>query len=154
MRNIVKGEKHFTSSVWILTKTTPKKVVLIHHKKFEKWVQPGGHVEMFENPIETAIREVKEETGLDIEFFAKSIKRIDDIGVFLPIPEFFTQFLISERTGEPEHFHLDINYVLEVDEQELRNSSRESHDIGWFTKEEAFKLPIHENTKLILQKLL
>ncbi len=31
------------------------------------WTIPGGHMEFGESPEETAIREVKEETGMDIE---------------------------------------------------------------------------------------
>ena len=41
------------------------KILLIHHKKFDKWMVPGGHIEPFENPIEATIRETKEETGLE-----------------------------------------------------------------------------------------
>ena len=154
MRKIIRGEKHFTASVWLISKNIPKKVALIHHKKFDKWVPPGGHVEKFENPVETAMREVKEETGIDIGFLEKDVKKIDSESAFLPTPEFLTQYLISERVGEPMHYHLDINYVLEIEEHELVHSSREAHDIGWFTKKEAFKLAIHENTKIILTKLL
>ena len=42
--------------------------LLIKHHLFDKWVQPGGHIEDDETPEETALREVKEETGLDITF--------------------------------------------------------------------------------------
>ena len=46
MRNIIKVEKHFVASVWIISSGSPKKVLLVHHKKFNKWLQPGGHVEI------------------------------------------------------------------------------------------------------------
>ncbi|HSW48020.1 MAG TPA: NUDIX domain-containing protein [Candidatus Saccharimonadales bacterium] len=154
MRRTIKGEKQFTASVWLITRTKPKKVLLIHHKKFGKWVQPGGHIEQFENPIECAIREIKEETGLDISFITDSIKTTSERDSFLPIPEFLMEYPIAEHEDEPAHFHIDINYVVKVKEQMLKVSKREAHDIGWFRKSEALKLPIHENTKIILQKLL
>lgn len=44
-----------------------KKVLLMFNKKLNKWLQPGGHIEYNEIPTETAIRETKEETGIDIE---------------------------------------------------------------------------------------
>lgn len=154
MIEIVKGEKHFTASVWIVTKNTPKKVLLVHHKKYNKWIQPGGHIEQFENPLECAIREVKEETGLDIGFLADQIQIIEDGDKFLPAPDFFMQQSIPAYQDQPQHFHLDINYVVEIEEQDLKHSESELHGIGWFSKDEALKLPIHENTKIILQKLL
>jgi len=60
------GEKHFTASCWITSTGKPKKILLIHHKKLGRWLQPGGHIEKFENPVVAAIREVREETGLEI----------------------------------------------------------------------------------------
>lgn len=44
-----------------------KKVLLMFNKKLNKWLQPGGHIEHNETPIETAVRETKEKTGIDIQ---------------------------------------------------------------------------------------
>lgn len=44
-----------------------KKVLLMYNKKLNKWLQPGGHIESYETPIETAIRETFEETGINIK---------------------------------------------------------------------------------------
>ena len=62
MENI---EKHFCVSVYVYDKTN-KKFLLVHHKKLGVWVQPGGHVELNESPEEAAIREVYEETGINV----------------------------------------------------------------------------------------
>ena len=61
---------------------------------------------------------------------------------------------IPTKNGQPKHFHIDINYVVEIQEQKLSHNVSESHGIGWFVKEEALQLPIHEDTKIIIQKLL
>lgn len=53
-----------------------KKVLLVYNKKLNKWLQPGGHIEYNELPTETAIRETKEETGIDIQIVGTSF---DDI---------------------------------------------------------------------------
>lgn len=44
-----------------------KKVLLMYNKKLNKWLQPGGHIEYSETPVQTAIRETKEETGINIK---------------------------------------------------------------------------------------
>ena len=54
--------RHFCASVFVVDPKT-KKMLLVFHKKFHKWVQPGGHIEDNEVPEEAAIREVYEETG-------------------------------------------------------------------------------------------
>lgn len=155
MRNILKGEKHFTASVWILTKSIPKKVLLVHHKKYDKWIQPGGHIERFENPIDAAIREVKEETGLDIGFLKESIDSTPNgVTNFLKIPDFLLEQRIPSREAQPEHFHLDLQYVVQIEEKVLKYNISESKAIGWFTKHEAMELPTHEDTKIVLHKIL
>lgn len=54
----------FTVEVFIVHKN---KVLLRKHDKFKIWLSVGGHIEPGEDPVEAAIREVKEETGLDID---------------------------------------------------------------------------------------
>lgn len=151
---VSEGEKHFTASCWIISTGSPKKILLIHHKKLGRWMQPGGHIERFENPVDAAIREVKEETGLDIGFLADGIQFIDSEGTFLTRPDFIMEQTIPAHGNQPLHFHLDINYVVSVAEQEKKHAIKESHGIGWFTKKEALKLKIHEDTRIIIKKLL
>lgn len=53
----------FTAEVFIVHNN---KVLLRKHDKYKIWLSVGGHIELDENPIEAAIREVKEEVGLDV----------------------------------------------------------------------------------------
>lgn len=153
VRDTKSGEKHFCASVLILSKEYPQRIVLVHHKKMNVWLQPGGHMEQFENPVETAIRETKEETGLDISFLLKKIEFIDTFASKLPVPDFFLEETIPAHKNEPEHFHLDLFYKVEIPFQTLQVQQEESHDIGWFTLEEALKLPMYENTKMLIKKI-
>ncbi len=148
------GEKQFTASILMLTQESPKRILLLHHKKYDLWIQPGGHIEKFENPIEAVVRETEEETGVDVGFLLKNIKPIDELASFLPIPDFFLEEKIGAYKDEPEHFHLDMLYKIDVPFQEVKKAEDESHDIGWFTLEEALGLPMYENTKVIIQKVL
>jgi 8-oxo-dGTP diphosphatase len=43
------------------------RVLLVHRRDYDLWNLPGGTLEDFESPKNTVIREVKEETGLDVE---------------------------------------------------------------------------------------
>lgn len=154
MSQIVQGEKHFTASVWIVTKEHPKKILLIHHKKYDKWLQPGGHIEKNENPVEAAVREIREETGVDIRSLAEKVVKINKEGSFLPIPEFIMEQVVPETSKEPGHFHMDMQYVVEVSEQDVQHNLRESHGIGWFTKEDALNLHTYPDALFIINKLL
>lgn len=152
-KQVVEGEKHLTASAIIVSKESPKRVLMIHHKKIGKWFQPGGHVEQFENPLEAIVREVKEETGLGVSFFLDRVISMQASSV-LPTPDFFLEEVIPAHKDEPMHYHLDAIYVIEVSHQKPQIQIEEAHDIGWFTLEEALHLPLYDNTAMMLQKVL
>ena len=121
--------KHHTSSVLIFTDKAPVKTLLLHHKKHDRWMPPGGHQEKHDNQIETAIREVKEETGIDITSYFSPIKRIDAQALLLPIPNYLLEEIVKSRLDEPEHVHLDSIYVVRLPEQSVNNRIEESNGI-------------------------
>jgi 8-oxo-dGTP pyrophosphatase MutT (NUDIX family) len=94
---------HITASGIILSKDC---ILMIRHPALGKWLQPGGHVENGETPVQAAIREVAEETGIsakphpwhDLNQFPIDI----DIHA---IPE-------NERKFESAHVHYDFRYIL------------------------------------------
>lgn len=51
-----------------------KELLMIYNQKLGKWLQPGGHMEGIETPIQTAMREVKEETGIEVDFIGKKFQ--------------------------------------------------------------------------------
>ena len=70
-------KRHFCASVFVINPKN-KKILLVHHKKFNKWVQPGGHIEDNETPEEAALREVYEETGVKVQLLGRRFPREDD----------------------------------------------------------------------------
>ena len=54
----------FTVAIFIVHEG---KILLIHHRKLGKWLPLGGHIELDEDPEQAALRETKEESGLDVE---------------------------------------------------------------------------------------
>lgn len=59
-------EKSCGAVVYFLKEKTPY-FLLIQHKNGGHWSFPKGHVEQKESEMETAIREIKEETGLEVK---------------------------------------------------------------------------------------
>ena len=47
------------------------KILLIHHRKLDKWLPLGGHIELEEDPEQAALREAKEESGFDVELLGE-----------------------------------------------------------------------------------
>lgn len=110
---------HITGSAWILDEKHDN-VLLIHHKKINKWFQPGGHTEVNDqNIFETALREAKEETGLD--FLSYNSRDIFDIDIHL----------IPENKGISEHLHYDIRFLFYAESMILNPDLTEVKDIEW-----------------------
>ena len=71
-------EREFCASVFVVN-PADLKILLCHHKKFDRWVQPGGHIEKNEIPEETALREVYEETGVRVKLIGERCYMLGDI---------------------------------------------------------------------------
>lgn len=111
---------HVTGSAFVVNQRRTH-ALLLHHAKLQRWVQPGGHVEATDADVLTsAMREVREETGIS-EIIPLS-SRIFDLDVH-EIPE-------NTKKAEPQHLHFDIRFLLEARSENLTISD-ESTDIQW-----------------------
>ena len=109
---------HITGSAWIMDKTRTS-ALLIHHKKLDQWFQPGGHCDGETNVLQVALKEAQEETGLaNLNVVSEQIFDVDI-------------HLIPERKGIPAHYHYDIRFLLEADQNEPLQISEESNDLAW-----------------------
>lgn len=128
----------FTASVFIVHE---KKVLLHLHKKLRKWLQPGGHIELDEGPLEAAIREVKEETGLDIELVGgeQLPELVHEPHDILP-PKFLNRHPFNDA-----HEHIDFTYFGRVVGGTLE--PEEGVETKWLTKEELEKADIYPTTR-------
>lgn len=111
---------HITASAWIVDKER-RSALLIHHRKLDRWLQPGGHIENDASVLDAARREVAEETGLkSVDVYLEEIFDLD----IHPIPA---------RKDEPEHLHYDVRFLFVADPGQSLELSEESHDLRWFT---------------------
>ena len=94
---------HITSSCWIVDPERGR-ALLTWHKRLNRWLQMGGHVEFDDATLlDAALREAREESGL--ERVRPVCPEIFDVDVH-PIPA---------RKDEPEHFHYDVRFSFEAD---------------------------------------
>lgn len=122
---------HITASGLVIK---DDKALLIFHPYIKQWFQPGGHIDDGELPIEAAIREVYEETGILCEL---TEDRLDPIDIDLhEIPA-------NPKKGEGTHLHIDLLFLLQVIEG---RESPEDIQKAW--------VPFKEITSLRIQRAL
>lgn len=108
---------HLTSSCWLLNPERDA-VLLTHHKKLNRWLQLGGHVDGDANLLRSSLREAEEESGIEgIQALTSQIIDID-------IHE------IPARKSDLAHYHFDCRFLL-VAPTSGYAVSEESHDLRW-----------------------
>ncbi len=137
--------RHFCASVFVIDPVT-KKILLVLHKKFNKWVQPGGHIEEDETPEETAVREVFEETGIKVKLVGEHFPREDD---------FIRPLGIQKNRNKQGDLHIDITYLgVPVSYSGQRPQEDEVNKIGWFTRDELEYISVFPDIKITMDYIL
>ncbi len=129
-----------------------KRKVLLHmHKKLGKWLYFGGHVDEGESPLEAAIRETKEESGLNVRIISSrkgsSIK--DNLTVEQPLPLVIMDEDVRYKNGR--HRHFDLVYLAEPRGKADHIAAGESRRFRWFAENEMDGLNTFGNVKSVLR---
>lgn len=133
---------HITGSALIINATADK-VLLLHHRKLNKWLQPGGHADGDENIRRVAEKEAFEETGL------KSLQLTRPTILDLDIHR------IPARKNEAEHLHYDIRYLFTAEQEEPLRINAESKELAWFLlKEVPAQTGYNSSISRMLEKVL
>ena len=120
---------HITGAAWVLS-SDRQRCLLVHHRKLAKWLQPGGHADGDSNVAEVALREAREETGL------QSLRLANRIPLDVDVHDIPERRDPQGRLIEDAHQHHDIRFLLTADAEETPTVSHESHDVRWFTRSE------------------
>jgi len=109
------------------------KILLIRsHKWRDKYVIPGGHIEVGEKIEEALQREIKEETGLDV-YDAE----------FIGLQE----FICDDAFWKPGRHFIFLDYACRTDSKEVILDSKEAQEYQWVSMEDSEKLDIGLYTK-------
>jgi 8-oxo-dGTP pyrophosphatase MutT (NUDIX family)/GNAT superfamily N-acetyltransferase len=108
---------HLTASAWVVA--PDNRVLLLHHARLDRWLQPGGHIESSDASLErAALRELVEETGIASD-------RVLCCGLYdVDVHE------IPARGGVPAHWHHDVRFLFRVADPDVTLSD-ESLDHRW-----------------------
>ena len=127
---------HFTASAFVLS-PDGEALLLIYSRKFERWLQPGGHVDPSDESVAAAaVREVLEETGVMVQSPKSKVQgrgsETLDVGPWTlnlfdldihPIPA-------NRAKGEPGHEHFDVRFLFRAQGWE-HEAGAEARECRW-----------------------
>ncbi|WP_221393377.1 NUDIX hydrolase [Dyadobacter sp. NIV53] len=138
-RSLVCG--HVTASGWIVSPGKDE-VLLMHHRKLDRWFQPGGHCDGDPDVIGVAAKEVEEETGLqNVKLLQNGIFDVDI-------------HLIPANSKDAAHNHYDIRFLFEADPAEELIINIESRDVKWIPIQKIGNLNDSESIMRMVRKTI
>jgi len=114
---------HITASAIVVG---DRGVVLHLHKRLNMWLQPGGHIDANELIQDAAMREAREETGLELQHFGQ----VGDTPKFIHL---------DVHPGPRGHTHLDVRFLLWATNENFAPAAGESQQVKWFSYEDALR---------------
>jgi 8-oxo-dGTP pyrophosphatase MutT (NUDIX family) len=111
------------------------RVLMILHRNLKKWLPLGGHIELDEEPEIAALREAKEESGLDVELIGDRPPTSGPGVRALIAPRFMDIHRISDT-----HEHIGLIYFARPTGGDLALAEEEHHDIRWCAPAELDRL--------------
>jgi 8-oxo-dGTP pyrophosphatase MutT (NUDIX family) len=133
---------HVTASALIVHPPT-RRVLLRWHARQQAWLQVGGHADPGEtDPLAIAVREGREETGLDdlVPWPDGAVAHV----VVVPV---------SAGRDEPAHEHADVRFVLATGRPEAARPENPAAELRWLSVPEAQALTSEESVRETLTRV-
>ncbi|MEM6454296.1 MAG: NUDIX hydrolase [Acidobacteriota bacterium] len=123
---------HVTASAWIVDPSGTR-ALLLHHRKLDRWLQPGGHADGETDVLTVARSEVGEETGLTPNVIVRE-PASDVVDCFdVDIHAIPARPARGDRPAEPAHHHYDVRFAFRAgaDWRRATAALAEAHALRW-----------------------
>ena len=136
---------HVTASAWIVSHDR-RQFLLTHHRKLGRWLQLGGHADGDGDVRAVALREAREESGMQgfewlVDPGGQALLDVDIHG-------------IPARPGEAAHDHFDLRFLLAAKPDQPLLMSDESTDLRWFSHQRMEEIAVEESLLRMARKAL
>ncbi|EMA16066.1 NUDIX hydrolase [Haloarcula amylolytica] len=125
--------RHFVATVYVVSDGA---VALHEHSKLDMWLPAGGHIDRDELPHEAAVRETREELGLDVDLIAPQQDIESETVRSIPQPQhFLLEDINVTAEGEVGHQHIDFIFYGRADSRDITPGPGEqpADDWEWFS---------------------
>lgn len=136
---------HFTASCWIVNPDRTK-VLMAYHNLYQSWAWLGGHADGDGDLLRVALREAREESGVQAQAESPEPFSVEILGVDAHV-----------RRGRHvcTHLHLNLTYLLTADEHApIRRKPDENSAVRWFALDEILSAVSEPEMKPVYQKLI
>jgi len=143
----------YTVEVFIVYKN---KVLLRKHDKYDIWLSFGGHIELDETPEDAAVREVKEEVGLDIKLVGNRKGEANGNSENRGHRDLLPPKYLGIHPVNDTHQHIVLVYFAKTDSNKILESvyEKEKAETCWVSKDELEKMELVPNVKFYASEAL
>ena len=106
------------------------RVLLVQHPRYDMWLPMGGHIELDEDSDQALFREIREETGLEVEIMSHKHSTMDTTTKPLYSPNYMEVY-----DANPPHRHISLTYFARAKNDNHILSSEHS-EIRWLSESE------------------
>lgn len=137
---------HITSSGFIMNEELSK-VLMVHHNIRNVWAWTGGHADGDPDFLYVAMKEAKEETGIN------NVRALSDDIVSIDILPVYGHMKRNKYVSA--HVHLSVSYILIASEREkLTVNSDENSGVKWFPLDRFTHKYFNDNDVYLYNKLI
>lgn len=129
-------EGHLTGSALVVD-ATGERFVVLHHRKLQRWLQPGGHCDGDANLAAVSLREATEETGM-------AGLRVDPVAVDVDVHE-------VAPPAEGPHLHLDVRHLVVAPPGARLAGNHESIEIRWAAVADLDELDVDDGLRRLVR---